>query len=172
MRRVDVDTAIERKYPEWITLVVVPDGDGANVMPACWCTFASHEPPMLAVSVGRERYTHGLLEDAAGFVVAFPSADQREAVLYCGEHSGAAVDKFAATDLEPEPAAQVEAPLVADTVACYECRAADSLAVGDHTLFTGEIVAGHVSDREAKLYNRGGFERRGTASFDPVSEIE
>lgn len=173
MRHVDVDTATDRKYPERVNLLVTPDSDGgANVMPCCWVVSTSHDPSMLAVSAGKSRYTHGLMQEADEFVLAFPTPDQQADVLYCGQHTGAEVDKFAETDLEPEPAAEVDVPLVADTVACFECRARGSLETGDHTLFAGEVVAGHVSDHEEKLFNFGNFDERGTEAFSPVTRRE
>ncbi|MFB6138476.1 MAG: flavin reductase family protein [Halobacteriaceae archaeon] len=172
MERVAVDAALDRTYPERVTLLVVPDAGGANVMTAAWVTRTSFDPPMLAASVGNGRYTPDLLADASGFVVAFPSVAQRAAVHFCGTRSGETHRKFAETSLERAPPAVVDAPLVAESVACYECEPAGAPVTGDHTLFAGEVVAGHVSAAERKCYHFGGFRERGVVSLGAVERAD
>ena len=169
MNEVPIDEAVERKYPEWVGMVVATDDTGnANAMPAGWVMFTSHDPWMMAVSVGFERYTHALLSESEEFVINFPRFDQREAVLYCGTHSGAEVEKFEETDLETAPASSVDVPLIEDSVASFECEKRGSLDTGDHTIFAGEIVGAHVSEEEEKLYHLGTFHDRGVESFTRV----
>lgn len=174
MKEVAVDEAVERKYPEWIGMIVAIDEDGTpNAMPAGWVTFTSHEPRMLAVSVAFERYTHELLTQSDEFVVNFPSVAHREAVLYCGTQSGAEVQKFDETDLQAVPASEVEPPLIEDSVASFECEKRGSLDTGDHTIFAGEVVAGHVSEQyDEKLYNLGTWYDEGVESFTRLAPVD
>ncbi|MFP4202543.1 MAG: flavin reductase family protein [Candidatus Acetothermia bacterium] len=173
MISVNVREAIDRKYPEWIFQLVTVDGDGnPNAMPAGWCAFCSGDPVMLAVSVAFERYTHDLMEDSEGFVLAFPSKKQKEAVYYCGTNSGRDVDKFQETDMETAPSEVVEAPLIEGSVACYECEKKGSLDTGDHTLYAGEVVAAHVSeDHDEKIYVTSNWYQKGAEGFKTVEEI-
>lgn len=167
MKEVNVEEAINRKYPEWIIQVVTSDQSGrTNAMPAGWCMFTSNQPTMMAVSIGVERYTHKLLKDSEDFVLAFPTEDQKEDVYFCGTNSGKAVDKFEETDLQTSPSSRVQAPLIRDSAACFECRKQDSLVTGDHTIFVGEIVAAHVSERpRKKLYTVAGWADYGADGF-------
>lgn len=170
MNEVPIDDAIERKFPEWIVMIVATDEEGTpNAMPAGWMMFTSGDPTMLAVSVGHTRYTHELLRNATEFVVTYPSVSQREAVAYCGTNSGADVEKFEETDLETAPASVVETPLIEDSSVCFECEKRGTLETGDHTIFSGEIVASHVSENE-KIYNLGAWTEHGVESFAPVGE--
>jgi len=79
-------------------------------------------------------------------VVNIPSAAIVEAVDYCGHVSGADVDKFGATGLTPLPASKVRPPLIAECPVNLECKVAQFLALGAHTLFLGEIVAVHMDE--------------------------
>lgn len=173
MKEVSINEAISRKYPEWITMVVSTDDNGnPNAMPVGWCMFTSHEPRMMAVSIGFERYTHNLLENGKEFVVSFPSKQQKEEVLYCGNNSGSDVDKFSETDLETTPASKVETPLIKESVACFECKKRGTLKTGDHRIFSGEIVAAHVSEEsKEKIYTVENWYERGAGGFRAINEM-
>ena len=172
MKRLSISDAARRKYPEPVVFVVTADEEGtANVMPAGWSTFTSGDPVMLAVSIGLERHTHELLETADSFVVAFPSAAQKDDILYCGANSGADVDKFAESALETVPADEVDAPLLADAAACFECTKHGSLLTGDHTLYVGEVVAAHGSEEYDERIVQIGKQWEGTDRFRTRSEL-
>ncbi|MFP3952921.1 MAG: flavin reductase family protein [Candidatus Acetothermia bacterium] len=173
MRETSIEEAVGRKYPEWVTLVVSGDGAGqVNAMPAGWVTFTSIDPVMLAVSVGHERYTYQLMKDSAEFVVTFPSSEQKKDVYYCGNNSGADVDKFSKTSLRTEEPSVVSVPLIKESVVCYECEKRGELVTGDHTIFSGEIVAAHVSEEKMeKIYTVKGWHEKGHAGFQTVEEM-
>lgn len=173
MKRVSYSDAIGRKFPESVVFVVAPDGDGApNVMPAGWSMFTSNDPLMIAVSVGLERYTHDLLEDADDYVVAFPSAAHKDDIVFCGSHSGADVDKVTESGLELAESAEVSTPIIKDAAASFECRPAAQCRTGDHTIFAGEIVAAHVSETyEERVKNLGRAWGEGTERFKTLSEL-
>lgn len=147
MREVDVGEASLRKYPEWIVLVVTTDAVGmVNVMPAGWSMFTSHDPPMVAVSVGHSRYTHGLLRAGGEFTVAFPGPGMGAAIRCCGTRSGCEGDKVGDSQLRLQPARWIRPPLLEGAVANLECRLVAELNTGDHTIFVGQVVAAHVDD--------------------------
>lgn len=174
MKSVEIREAINRKYPEWIfQLVTVDEAGKPNAMPAGWCTFCSGDPVMMAVSVAFERYTHELMENSREFVLSLPNPEQKEAVYYCGTHSGRDVDKFEETELETTPAVEVEVPLIKDSVACYECRKTGSLDTGDHTIYAGEVVAAQVSEKFTQsIYTTEGWHEQGAKGFKTIEEIK
>ncbi len=173
MKQVDKEIAIERKHPSWIFQVVTADEDGKpNAMPASWVTFASAEPVMMATSIAFDRYTHRVLENSEDFVLAFPNKEQKKATFYCGRNSGENVAKFEKTGLETVPASQVRTPLIEDSVACYECKKRGSIDAGDHTLFLGEVVAAHISEKYTeKIYTTEGWHEKGAEGFKTIEEI-
>ncbi len=173
VKRVPLGEAVSRKSPESVVFIVAPDGDGnPNVMPAGWSMFTSNDPLMIAVSVGFPRHTHGLLEDADEYVIAFPSRAHKEDVVFCGSNSGADIDKIEASDLTLAEAAVVSTPLLEDAAACFECRSGPSLETGDHTIFAGEVVAAHVSERyDERLKNLGRDWGDGPERFKTLSEL-
>src|SRR3989344_4916271 len=63
-----------------------------NIMPARWCTRCSTEPPLIAISIGLNRYTHELLERNQYFGIAVPN--ETFDYKFIGSHSGRDVNKF------------------------------------------------------------------------------
>jgi flavin reductase (DIM6/NTAB) family NADH-FMN oxidoreductase RutF len=125
-------------------------------MPAGWSMFTSFEPPMYAVSVGHERYTHELLQAAGEFTVAIPGPGMGPAIRWLGARSGRDGDKLAGLDLELQPADEIGAPLLAGALANLECQVATQLETGDHTIFVGEVMAAHLADQiPGRLLNFG-----------------
>ena len=174
MKQVSTSEAVSRKYPESVVLIVAPDPDGGNpnVMPAGWSMFTSIEPLMIAVSVGLERHTHELLEAADDWVVAFPSAAQKEDIVFCGSHTGAEVDKIEESGLELAEPAEISTPVLEDAAACLECVPDNTALTGDHTIFAGEVVAAQVSETyEESVKNLGRDWGDGPDRFWTLSEI-
>jgi len=157
VRAAEFSEASLRKYPEWIVLIVTADDDGTiNVMPAGWSMFASHDPPLYAVSVAPSRHTHRMLRAGGEFTVAFPGPDLAAAVRYCGTHSGCDVDKVCGAGLGVRSARRIGPPLLEGAVANLECRLVSEHDAGDHTIFVGEVVAAHVDDQvQGRLLNFG-----------------
>ena len=63
---------------------------------------ASHNPPLFAVAISHENYTHELIRGQKEFVIAFPGPGLEEAIAYTGSCSGRDVeDKFDRSGLTP-----------------------------------------------------------------------
>ena len=145
MQEVPYLEAIARKYPEQIVMAVCVSEEGKpNIITLGWTMLTSHLPPMMAISVGHTRYSHDLIQRRGHFVVCFPSEAQKDAMIFCGTHSGRDYDKFAETGLEPALGTKTEVPLIGDAVANFECKVVLSLVTGDHTIFVGQVLASHV----------------------------
>lgn len=173
MKQVTIKKALQVRYPQSLVNVVSIDSDHKpNAMPAGWYMRTSSSPPLMAISVAFERYTHQLIEASKEFVLSFPSQENRESLLYCGTHSGKNVDKFEHTELTTTPSAELRTPLIDNSVACLECQLADGWDTGDHTIFVGEVVAAHKSrEKNEKLYNKGGYWDQGANAFKTLREL-
>jgi len=149
--------AIRRKYPEPTILVVSCDSEGKpNVMPAGWSMVTSGTPPMLAVSISHRNYTHELIEDTGEFVLVFPNEKMKHLIDYAGSCSGRNKDKFAEYGIATSGSKHVKPPLIKDAVACFECKVRGQFLTGDHTIFSGEVLASYISKKYAdRLYNFG-----------------
>jgi len=150
--------AIARKYPESVAIAIAKDAQGKhNPISLGWVMCTSHQPPMLAISVGLTRYSLEAIRRAKEFVVAFPSSEMAEDALYFGTKSGRDGDKLAARKTPTQPARTIDSVLLADAVANFECVLEGEMRTGDHVIFAGRVTAAYVNEDPAvrRLYTTG-----------------
>ncbi|HIE11136.1 MAG TPA: flavin reductase family protein [Kiritimatiellae bacterium] len=156
MRRCSPEEAFQLKYPEPIALAVSYDEQNRrpNIITLGWFMRTSFSPPMCAISVGHTRHSHTTIGRSGEFVLVLPSPHQADAVLHCGTVSGRDHDKFAETGLKALPATAVRPPLIEGAVLALECRTVGRCESGDHTIFIGEVLAGHIAEKpQAPLFS-------------------
>lgn len=118
-----------------------------NLLAVAWTGTVCSEPPMLSVSVRRERYSYSMLEKSGEFVVNLVGQKQLKALDFCGVRSGRDMDKFAACSLTRAPAEGMRfAPAVAECPIYLSCKVEHTLELGSHTMFVGRIVGMGVKD--------------------------
>jgi flavin reductase (DIM6/NTAB) family NADH-FMN oxidoreductase RutF len=131
-------------FPRLTVLVTVLDGEGRpNAITISWHSPVSRDPPLYGLSVAFSRASHPMLEETGEWVVNFLPLEKVREVHFCGTRSGRKADKLAETGLTPVPSSRVGPPILAEAYAALECRLMDSRPLGDHTWFTGEVVAAH-----------------------------
>lgn len=138
--------------PQLVALVSTLDESGrANAAPLAWVMTSSASPPMIALAVAPQRYTHYNIKTREEFVVNLPTLGILDELWFCGTNTGEEVDKFDATGLTTGPSEVVEVPRVEECVTHLECRLNDSMETGDHTVFVGEVV--HAVAEDAVIAN-------------------
>ena len=116
-----------------------------NLITVAWCGTVASDPPLLTISVRKERYSYAPIAETGEFTVNLPDSRMVTALDHCGVVSGRDVDKFALHQLTPVPGSRVAAPLVGESPLSLECKVVKSLDLGSHTMFLGEILAVQVS---------------------------
>lgn len=152
------DQALARKYPESIAIAIAVDPQGKpNPITLGWVMNTSIDPPMIAISVGRTRYSLEAIRHARQFVVAFPSSQMVGDARFHGSKSGRDLDKLARCGTSTQPAKVVRGVLLADAVANFECELESELTTGDHVIFVGRVVASHMNADPTlrRLYSLG-----------------
>ena len=155
LKEISWDEAVELGSPYPYVLAVTKDKRGkANIIGLGWWTYVSWNPQMIAISIGKERYSHECIEHCKEFVLCFPSEEQKDNAWLCGKESGRDIDKFEETGFKPIPAKIVKPPLIEGSTVAYECKVVDKLETGDHTLYTGKVVAVHgTPENPRQLYS-------------------
>ncbi len=138
--------------PAPVAVIGVGSGENRGGLTAAWLTRVSIDPPMLLVSVGHTRHTHGLLRGAAEFTVSLPRDGQLDAARLFGLHSRRDRDKWAETE---HVLLGEGTPALADCAARFLCRSAGRFPAGDHDLFLGEIIDSEVVAGGPALPMRG-----------------
>jgi flavin reductase (DIM6/NTAB) family NADH-FMN oxidoreductase RutF len=139
-------------FPMQTVLVTCNDDTGkTNIITLAWHTPISGKPPLYGISISPKRHSHTLIEKSKEFVINFLPFTLAEAAQYCGTHSGRSTDKLSKTGLALAPAKRTATPIIKEAYAHLECTVVKSIAVGDHTLFVGEVIA--VSTDENAFQN-------------------
>ncbi len=118
-----------------------------NMITLAWAGTVNSDPPMVSVSIRKERYSHDLIADSGEFVVNLVDESMCRAVDFCGVRSGRDVDKAAETGLAYMPADTMSvAPAVAGAPVSLSCKVRRVLELGSHDLFLGEVTSVLVRD--------------------------
>ena len=98
-------------------------GKRPNVITVAWAGTVCSDPPMLSISVRKERFSHHILLESGEFVVNLVGREQLQAADYCGVRSGRDVDKFADCGLTAVPAQGMDcAPAIAQCPLYLACK--------------------------------------------------
>jgi flavin reductase (DIM6/NTAB) family NADH-FMN oxidoreductase RutF len=114
----------------------------------------SLEPALVGFSISRQAAMHELLREAGGCAISLLAAGQE----WLAEHFARGVPPIAMWHgVATEPAAS-GAPLLAGAVGWLECRVAEEVAAGTHTLFVCDVLrVEHGSDAPALARVRGAY---------------
>lgn len=152
MKEVSPDKAWEFVFPQQVALVTSVDREGRpNIITLGWHMHTSFSPPMVAISIGKTRYSHSLISQGKEFVYSIPPFELKDAAFFCGTCSGKKVDKFKETGLTSLPAKLVKPPLIEEAVVNMECRVEEMVITGDHTIFVGRILCSWLGEKKPIL---------------------
>jgi flavin reductase (DIM6/NTAB) family NADH-FMN oxidoreductase RutF len=121
-------------YPTPVFIVGTYDAnDKPNAMAVAWGGICSSEPPSVAISVRKMRYTYDNLIKRKAFTISVPSEKHVKESDYFG-------NKFERAGLKPVASKMVDAPYVGEFPLVLECRVTHITDLGAHTQFVGEIM--------------------------------
>lgn len=128
-------------YPTPVFVVGTYDSNGkANVMTVAWAGICCSRPPCVAVALRKATSTYHNILARKAFTISVPSEAHVKEADYFGLVSGRDVDKFTATGLTAKKSDFVDAPYVAEFPLVLECKLLNTLELGLHTQFIGEIL--------------------------------
>ena len=135
-------------YPSPAALITSASADGkANIITLGEVyNLSISKPVIVGISIAKARYSHTLISESLEYVVNLPTTRIFEKVDRCGTISGRDVNKFAEVGLTPVPASEVSPPLIAECPVNLECKVIGIQEIGDHDMFTGQVIAEHVDE--------------------------
>ncbi|GAB6058741.1 flavin reductase family protein [Desulfonatronum parangueonense] len=156
-------------FPTPVWVVGSYDQEGKpNIMTIAWGGICCSKPPCLNISLRKATYTYECITKSGGFTVNVATENSIIMADYCGTASGRTVNKFAATGLTPVKSELVDAPYIEEFPLIAECRLLQTIDLGLHTMFIGEIL--DIKADEAVLMAEGlpDVEKLRPAVFGPV----
>ena len=124
------------------------NGCKPNLITVAWVGVVCSKPPMVSVSIRKERFSHAMISHTGEFTVNLIGEELCEAMDFCGVKSGREVDKFKYLGLTAVPAPGLEtAPAIGEAPAFLSCKVRQVLELGSHDVFIGEVQQVSVADR-------------------------
>lgn len=128
-------------------VIAAPDKDGIAGYVANTAFQVTAEPPQIAISCHKENYSFGAIAASKQFSVSVLQRNAGNDVIKLGYTSQRDGDKFSGLMTRKSSAGT---PVVLDDcIAWFDCRLVQSLDVGTHVLFIGEIVENELVNKFA-----------------------
>ena len=146
--------ALMRRAPTSVAVVTVDTGREKLGLTVSSLVSLSLDPPLVGVSIAQEAAMHELLREAGGFAASLLAGGQE----WLGQHFARGVPPIGMWHgIETEEGAR-GTPLLAGALGSVECRLVSEHAVGDHTLFVGEVESVRLGASAPPLvYHLGGY---------------
>jgi len=125
--------------PVWVIGTFDPDGR-PNVMTAAWAGICCGKPPCVYVSLQKTRYTYRNVVERQAYTVNIATEKFARQTDYFGIVSGKTTDKLADCGLTAVKAEKVDAPYIDEFPLVLECRVVQTVELGLHTQYVGEIM--------------------------------
>jgi flavin reductase (DIM6/NTAB) family NADH-FMN oxidoreductase RutF len=141
-------------YATGVTIITAATVDGKPYGLTC-NSFASVSlnPPLVLWSLLIYSQGMSVFQNASHFAVNVLGASQQALAT---KFANSSVDRFAGVAWTPGLG---NAPILADSVANFQCRAVNRYYGGDHVIFLGAVEAYAYNRQEPLLFARGGYGR-------------
>ena len=145
-----------RRLAAGVSLVTVATAEGRHGLIATAVTSLSAEPPSLLICVNASASIHEHLRGAPAFCVNVLSRSQQPvAERFAQPH-----DRHTRFELGDWTELETGAPALRGAQVSFDCRPAQTVSFGTHTIFIGEVVAvtDWASPADPLLYHEGRFQ--------------
>lgn len=140
------------RFATGVAVITARDLDGPIGLTVNSFSSVSLDPPLVLFSVARTAGSLKRLEGVETYVVNILRHDQHE---ISSRFARTGVDKWAGASHEQ---GQSGAPVLAETLARFECRPYGRHDAGDHVIFIGEVMHFDAAEEgDPLLYYRGGY---------------
>jgi flavin reductase (DIM6/NTAB) family NADH-FMN oxidoreductase RutF len=101
-------------------------------------TSISLDPPLISVALKQLTHTHELVEKSGEFAITLLASHQKELSDRFAGRFPEIHDRFDGVAIET---LLIDAPLIKEGIASFNCRVMKSIPVGENTLFVAEVIA-------------------------------
>ena len=122
-----------------IYLITVSSTEGYNGMIASWVTQCSHEPPLVAMAIRKNRLAHHQILESKAFCINVLSKESVDLMRQFKNTDWK--KKFDAINYKLSPSGL---PVLDECIGYLDFALESSIDAGDHTLFIGRIKAGAI----------------------------
>lgn len=123
-----------------------PGYDRDNMITIGWTGVINSDPPMVYVSIRKERHSHAQVSQSGVFCINLTNQALCRAADYCGVKSGRDTDKFADLGLHAFRVEGFDAPALAEAPLFLCCRVERVVELGSHDMFIARVEQVYVRD--------------------------
>src|SRR5580692_10258798 len=100
-----------------------------NIMTMGWHAVMEFSPSLVGCIISNQNHSFGMIKKSKECVINIPTQDMAKTVVGIGNCSGSETDKFNKFKLTALPASKVDAPLIQECYANFECKIFDAQLV-------------------------------------------
>jgi flavin reductase (DIM6/NTAB) family NADH-FMN oxidoreductase RutF len=128
--------------------VVGAKGDGTVTASAVnWVTQASFSPPLVVFASKAGTGTTSMVEQSGVFCINVLETGSKDLASKFFAHVEPQDNKFGDVEFSLSPNG---CPVLKDAISWFECQVRQTVALGDHTIFVGEVVEAAVQKPDTK----------------------
>ena len=151
--------------PVPVVMISSENAEKNNIFTAAWVGTVCSEPPIVSVSIRKERLSYSMIKETGEFVINLVTKELAKACDYCGVKSGRDVDKFKELKLTPLESQNISAPGIEESPVRLECRVEKVLELGSHDMFIAKIVGITADDKYLSKNGKYDLEKAGLICY-------
>jgi flavin reductase (DIM6/NTAB) family NADH-FMN oxidoreductase RutF len=135
-----------RRYLEPGPIVLVSSfyKNETDIMTMGWHTVMEFSPSLIGCMISEGNHSFELIKKSKECVINLPEVHLAQTVVGIGNCSGSEVEKFEEFSFTPLKAKKVDAPLIKECFANFECKVVDVSLLKKFNFFVMEVVKAHV----------------------------
>jgi flavin reductase (DIM6/NTAB) family NADH-FMN oxidoreductase RutF len=148
-----------RMIPYGLFVMTVKDGNTMTGAAVNWLTQASFAPPLVVLGAKADAPSTAMVESSGLFCINVLETGQVPLASAFFKHVEPDGNKFGDAEFSLSPNGL---PVLKDGLAYFECQLREKVAIGDHTIFVGEVIeAGVQKEGEPLTLAETGFKYGG-----------
>jgi flavin reductase (DIM6/NTAB) family NADH-FMN oxidoreductase RutF len=148
-----------RSIPYGLFVMTVKDDKTMTGAAVNWLTQASFSPPLVVLGAKADAPSTGMIESSGMFLINVLETGQVPLASAFFKHVEPNGNKLGDAEYTLSPNGL---PVLKDALSYFECKVRQKVAIGDHTIFVGEVVeAGVQRDGEPLTLAETGFKYGG-----------
>lgn len=146
--------------PVPVVLIASKNSEGlSNVFTVAWTGTICTNPPMISISVRKNRLSYEYINETKEFTLNMPSYNLVKETDFCGVRSGRDIDKIKELNFEMIDSDNISVPYINQCPISLECKVKQIIELGTHDLFISEVLACHVDNSIIDETNKIHFEK-------------